>query len=85
MLSVVGKEVGLEVNAAVTKHIFVYCYKNAGQNYHMKVDNNPLKMWRSSSILELNNNLKLQNKLMFFLCTPRPLCCKGKSLSPSSS
>jgi len=45
--------VELEVNAAVTKYMFVYRYKNAGQNYHMKVDNNPLKMLRSSSILEL--------------------------------
>jgi len=53
MLLVVGKEVGLEANAVVTKYMFIYRYKNAGQNYHKKVDNNPLKMWRSSSILEL--------------------------------
>jgi len=53
MLLVVGKEVGLEVNAVVTNYMFVYRYKNAGRNYHMKVDNNPLNMWRSSSILEL--------------------------------
>jgi len=26
------------------------------------VDNNPLKIWRSSGILELNDNLKLQKK-----------------------
>jgi len=53
MLLVVGKDVGLEVNAALTKYMFVYRHKNAGQSYHTKVDNNPLKMWRSSSILEL--------------------------------
>jgi len=45
--------VGLEVNAAVTKYMFVYRYNNADENYQMKVYNNPLKIWSSSSILEL--------------------------------
>ena len=51
-MSVAGKEVGLEVNAEVIKYMFVSLDKNAGQNHNMKMDNNPLKIWRSSSILE---------------------------------
>jgi hypothetical protein len=48
-----SEEVILAVNAEKTKYVYVYvCEQNAGQNNNTEIGNSPLKMWRSSSILE---------------------------------
>jgi len=46
-----SKKSGLEINAEKMKCMFMSLEQNAGQNYHLQIDN-PLKGWNSSSIWE---------------------------------
>ena len=44
------KEIGLEVNAHKTKYMTVSRDQNAGRIHSMRMDNSPLKGWKSSNI-----------------------------------
>ena len=51
-LLVATKENGLEVNADKTKYMVMSRDRNAGQGHSVKIDNSPLKGWKSSNIWE---------------------------------
>ena len=51
-LLVATKEIGLEVNADETKYMVMSRDRNAGRGHSVKIDNNPLKGWKSSNIWE---------------------------------
>jgi hypothetical protein len=46
----VSKEVGLDVSAEETEHIFLSRHLNAGQNHDIKEANQSLNMWHSLHI-----------------------------------
>jgi hypothetical protein len=54
-----GKKVGLEANAEKTKCIFMFCEKNAGQNYNIKTANTAFEHEAKFRCLE--TTLKNQN------------------------
>ena len=51
-LLVATKENGLEVNADKTKYMVMSRDRNAGRGHSVKIDNSPLKGWKSSNIWE---------------------------------
>ena len=46
------KETGLEVNADKAKYMVMSRDRNAGRGHSVKIDNVPLKGWKSSNIWE---------------------------------
>ena len=47
-----SKEIGIEVNADKTEYMVMSRDQNAAQSHSMKIDNSPLKEWKSSNIWE---------------------------------
>jgi hypothetical protein len=57
---VATKEIGIEVNTDKTKYMVMSRDRNAGWCHGMKIDNRPLKGWKSSYIWERRQKIKIQ-------------------------